>query len=95
MKNEIKTKKISSENLKELYKNSTKIRKSRKYKGIKYFCLEPIIIEKKENFSVSNEWFINSHNELIYEEKDNKYFNLEMFENDESIVKNVYILEKL
>ena len=90
----IKTKKINSEYLKKLYKISTNIRKSRKYKGIKYFCLEPIIIEKKENLSVSNEWFINSHNELIYEEKTNKYFNLEMFENDESVVKNVYILEK-
>ena len=91
----IKTKKINSEYLKDLYKNSINIRKSRKYKGIKYFCLEPIIIEKKENFSVSNEWFINSHNELIYEEKTNKYFKLEMFENNESAVKNVYILEKL
>lgn len=90
----MKTKKINSEYLKDLYKNSINIRKSRKYKGIKYFCLEPIIIEKKEDFSVSNEWFINNHNELIYEEKTNKYFNLEMFENDESIVKNVYILEK-
>jgi hypothetical protein len=91
----IKTKKINSEYLKNLYKNSINIKKSRKYKGIKHFCLEPIIIEKEENFSASSEWFINSHNELIYEEKDNKYFNLEMFENDESIVKNVYILEKL
>ena len=91
----IKTKKINSEYLKNLYKNSINIKKSRKYKWIKHFCLEPIIIEKEENFSASSEWFINSHNELIYEEKDNKYFNLEMFENDESIVKNVYILEKL
>lgn len=90
----IKTKKINSEFLKNLYKNSTNIRKSRKYKGIKYFCLEPIIIDRNEDFFVSKEWFINSHNELIYEEKNNKYFNLEMFENDESIVKNVYILEK-
>lgn len=90
----IKTKKINSEFLKNLYKNSINIRKSRKYKGVKHFCLEPIIIEKKEDFSISNEWFINSHNELIYEEKNNRYFNLEMFENDESIVKNVYILEK-
>lgn len=90
----IKTKKINSEFLKDLYKNSTNIRKSRKYKGIKYFCLEPIIIDRNEDFFVSKEWFINSHNELIYEEKNNKHFNLEMFENDESIVKNVYILEK-
>ena len=90
----MKTKKINSEFLKDLYKNSTNIRKSRKYKGIKYFCLEPIIIDRNEDFFVSIEWFINSHNELIYEEKNNKHFNLEMFENDESIVKNVYILEK-
>lgn len=91
----IKTKKINSEFLKDLYKNSINIRKSRKYKGIKYFCLEPIIIDRNEDFFVSEEWFINNHNELIYEEKTNKYFNLEMFENNESTVKNVYILEKL
>lgn len=91
----IKTKKINSEYLKNLYKNSINIKKTRKYKGIKHFCLESIIIEKEENFSVSNEWFINSHNELIYEEKSNKYFNLEMFENNESVVKNVYILKKI
>lgn len=90
----MKTKKINSEFLKDLYKNSVNIKKSRKYKGIKYFCLEPIIIEKKEDFSVSNEWFINNHNELIYEEKNNRYFNLEMFKKNESAVKNVYILEK-
>lgn len=90
----MKTKKINSEFLKDLYKNSTNIRKSRKYKRIKYFCLEPIIIDRNEDFFVNKEWFINSHNELIYEEKNNKHFNLEMFENDESIVKNVYILEK-
>lgn len=91
----IKTKKINSEYLKNLYKNSINIKKSRKYKGIKHFCLEVIIIEKEENFSASSEWFINNHNELIYEEKTNKYFNLEMFENNESAVKNVYILEKM
>ena len=91
----IKTKKINSEYLKNLYKNSINIKKSRKYKGIKHFCLESIIIEKEENFSVSSEWFINSCNELIYKEKNSEYFNLEMFENNESAVKNVYILEKM
>lgn len=94
MKNEIKLKKMCSENLKELYKNSTKIRKSNKYKGIKYFCLEPIIIDRNEDFFVSKEWFMNDNNELIYEEKSNRYFNLELFEKNESVVKNVYILEK-
>lgn len=94
MKNEIKIKKMCSENLKELYKNSTKIRKSNKYKGIKYFCLEPIIIDRNEDFFVSKEWFMNDNNELIYEEKSNRYFNLELFEKNESVVKNVYILEK-
>lgn len=94
MKNKIKIKKMCSENLKELYKNSTKIRKSNKYKGIKYFCLEPIIIDRNEDFFVSKEWFMNDNNELIYEEKSNRYFNLELFEKNESIVKNVYILEK-
>ena len=90
----IKTKKINSEFLKDLYKNSVNIKKSRKYKGIKYFCLEPIIIDRSENFFVSKEWFINNNNELIYEEKSNRYFNLELFEKNESVVKNVYILEK-
>ena len=85
---------MCSENLKELYKNSTKIRKSNKYKGIKYFCLEPIIIDRNEDFFVSKEWFMNDNNELIYEEKSNRYFNLELFEKNESVVKNVYILEK-
>lgn len=94
MKNKIKIKKMCSENLKELYKNSTKIRKSNKYKGIKYFCLEPIIIDRNEDFFVSKEWFMNDNNELIYEEKSNRYFNLELFEKNESVVKNVYILEK-
>ena len=94
MKNEIKIKKMCSENLKELYKNSTRIRKSNKYKGIKYFCLEPIIIDRNEDFFVSKEWFMNDNNELIYEEKSNRYFNLELFEKNESVVKNVYILEK-
>lgn len=90
----IKTKKINSEYLKNLYKNSINIKKSRKYKGIKHFCLDPIIIDRNEDFFVSKEWFINNNNEIIYEEKNNRYFNLEMFENNESVVKNVYILEK-
>ena len=55
----IKIKKINSKFLKDLYKNSVNIKKSRKYKGIKYFCLDPIIIDRNEDFFVSKEWFIN------------------------------------
>ncbi len=89
----INLKRVSSEYLKNLYKNSNNIKNSRKYKNIKYYCLEPIIIERDKEIYVSKEWCINSNDELIYIIEKNRYFNLEMYNNDESFVSDVYIIE--
>lgn len=89
----INLKRVSSEYLRNLYKNSNKIKNSRKYKNIKYYCTEPIIIKRDKEVYVSKEWFVNSHDELIYIPEKNRYFNLEMYDNNESFVNNVYIIQ--
>ena len=89
----INLKRVNSEYLKNLYKNSNKIKNSRKYKNIKYYCTEPIIVERAKEVYVSKEWFINSHDELIYITEKNRYFNLGMYNNNESFVSDVYIIE--
>lgn len=90
----INLKRVDSEYLKKLYEKSNKRKSSRKYKAIKYYCAEPIIIERNKEVYVSKEWFVNSHNELIYVTKNNRYFNLEMYHNNESFVNDVYIIER-
>lgn len=90
----INLKRVDSEYLKELYEKSNKRKSSRKYKGIKYYCTEPIVIECNKEVYVSKEWFINSHEELIYITEKNKYFNLGMYSNNKSFVNDVYIVER-
>lgn len=89
----INLKRVDSEYLKNLYKNSNNIKNSRKYKNIKYYCKEPIIIECDKEVYISKEWFINLHDELIYDRK-NRYFNLGMYNNNESFINDVYIIER-
>lgn len=91
---EIRLKRVSQNELIELYNDSYNIQECRKYKSIKYYCKEPIVIlNKSYGLRVSNLWFINENNNLVYDIKENIYVDLNLYDKNESITKDIFIGE--
>lgn len=83
-------------NVKQLKEKHSKDK--RKYNlGEKAFACtsNPLFFETLKGDKVAtNEWFVNNNNELIYDIKNNKWVNMDMYENGESTVtKNIYYFE--
>ena len=91
---DVRLKRVSKNELIELYNKSRNIKECRKFIGIKYYCKEPIVIlNKSYGLQVSNLWFINGNNELIYDIKKNIYINLNVYDTNESLTKDVFVGE--
>lgn len=91
---DVSLKRVSKNELIELYNKSRNIKECRKFIGIKYYCKEPIVIlNKRYGLQVSNLWFINGNNELIYDIKENIYINLNLYDTNESLTKDVFVGE--
>lgn len=89
---DIKLKRVSKNELIELYNESDNIQECRKFYDIKYYCKEPIVIfNKVYGLQVSNLWFINKNNELIYDIKKNIYINLNLYDKKKSLIKDVFV----
>lgn len=85
-------------NVKQLKEKHSKDK--RKYNlGEKAFACtsNPLFLVTLEGEKIaSNEWFININNELIYDIKNNKWINMEMYEKGESTVtKGIYYFENI
>ena len=94
MKIDVRLKRATKNELIELYNNAKNIRDCKKFKNIKYYCEEPIVIfNKSYGLQVSNLWFINGNNELIYDIKENMYINLNLYDTNESLTKDVFVGE--
>lgn len=91
---DVRLKRVSKNELIEIYNKSRNIKECRKFIGIKYYCKEPIVIlNKSYGLQVSNLWFINGNNELIYDMKENIYINLNLYDKKESLTKDVFVEE--
>ena len=91
---DIRLKRVSKNELIELYNNSRYTQECRKFRGIKYYCKKPIVIlNKSYGLQVSNLWFINENNELIYDINENIYINLNLYDKKESLTKDIFVGE--
>lgn len=91
---DIKLKRVSKNELIELYNESDNIQECRKFYDIKYYCKEPIVIlNKSYGLQVSKLWFINEKDELIYDIMENIYVNLNLYDKKKSLTKDIFIGE--
>lgn len=91
---DVRLKRVSKNELIELYNKSRNIKECRKFISIKYYCKEPIVIlNKSYGLQVSNLWFINKKNELIYNTDENIYIDLDLYDINKSLTKDVFVGE--
>ena len=91
---DVRLKRVTKNELIELYNNSRNIKECKKFSGVKYYCEEPIaMLSKLYGLQVSNLWFINENNELIYNIDENIYIDLILYDKKESLTKDVFVEE--
>ena len=91
---DVRLKRVTKNELIELYNNSRNIKECKNFSGVKYYCEEPIaMLSKLYGLQVSNLWFINENNELIYNTDENIYIDLNLYDKKESLTKDVFVEE--
>lgn len=92
----MKLKRVTVQELREIYKNN-KGAPCKRYLEISHYCNVPLIVKKRQKTILTLSWFLKDTEddfELIYKASTNDYCNLNKYEEGESYISDIYVFDE-